>query len=287
MSGTPVPKGSSVALDDAALLDLPSCIGPVCVVTGLPADAKHHHPFRSSIPKDQQHRIPQFSVAGFGNADKVHGLLHHHDIVPRFSDATGWWFVATEKGARSLNRMRAKTGLTPVRAGREFPAYIPHDSEFSDAGCPEPLTADDGDALAAIAAKFAEASALEGTLAWTEGALLIEARDIIARRVEGKREAAQRFADFFVDELHIDKSTVTRRITFASVLPSDCADLGAVKGYEVARAVRDGLMKRDEAVNLGRLLSVSDFRAALKGDTPADDAPCCPTCGRKMKKGAE
>ena len=121
----PVPKGSSIALPDAAFLGTASVHSDRCIFCGAPAENNHHQPPKSHIPKAEQPRIPTFSTDGLGNTSACHGLLHHNNgtlTLQPTDDPRFVWATADKDAAKGINLRRKKYGLRPIEAGVQFMA---------------------------------------------------------------------------------------------------------------------------------------------------------------------
>lgn len=89
------------------------------------------------------------------------------------------------------------------------------------------------------------------TLPYRQGQLLEDARRFFFATVPGKRQAAQAFGEWHRRTLGFSKVKVSRLRTFAK-MPAFAAGMGAIRGYEGACAVRDGLVSPEDVVTMSR-----------------------------------
>lgn len=258
-----------------------------CAVCGMPSSNRHH-----VVPKGMGGTSlaegPRVPLCGSGNTSGCHRLAHGLGLSFRH-DGLGWSYFASDDATADINKRRKRSSLPRIHAGLH-PCIVEPDwdavDEYAaptttDAPCSVTLTM--GDTLAGIQRRIEEAATLEGTLAYAVGVSLTEARRCFAEAYPGKRDASQAYMAWVVDTLRLDKSTVSKREAFAT-LPESAADLGPTRGYLAARAVKCGLATAQEAVEMARALSASDFRATY---WPREERPecriVCPLSGADCK----
>lgn len=258
-----------------------------CPVCGMPS-ANSHHVVPKGMGGTSGPEGPRMPLDGIGNTSGCHRLAHGHGLTFRYSETCGWSFIANDEAAADINKRRKRTGLPRIHGGQHACVPTPDFDAVDDPAAGDaPDSAAVGQELASIESDMDEMDGLTGNLAWIEGNRLVRVRELKAIG-RGKRDAARAFVDWYTNVRHMSRSQVSKLEAFAQ-LSEASADLGVSKGYEVARAVADGLATEDEAASIARALSVSDLRATYWPPKDATETAriVCPLdgtdCPRKNK----
>lgn len=276
-------KGSSISKEDQRFLGRKGIEQDVCCVCGFPSQSKHHHPFKSRIPKEQQKSIPRLSVCGWDNSSGCHGLLQRNLVRPRLSVAGLWtFFCSDEKALKEINERRAVRDYPRVKDGFPFSAIVheqPRDESSEDVGS----------LVHALTLQFQELQMAQNERAYEIGEVLILLSQAFAADYGGdERTGHRKMVEYATESLGMSGAMVARHETYAKHLPPlpEARRLGIAKGYYAARAVKEGRLSVAEACSQAHCLSVSDFRASVwpQREKKEPEPVLCPACGVAIER---
>lgn len=267
-----IPKGDYPPRD-AEWLDTASVLSSTCIVCGARATNNHHNPPRGRFHKDDEKRVPRFSVCGMGNADGCHGLLHHNGGSVTLQPTTDTRFCrayADERAAAQINRRRAKHGLRKVHPGIEFMCVASADDVPFEPGF-------DADIMDTSRREADEADQIEASGAWLKGNALKAVHDHLYA-IYPTHVASKMYRDWLTSLSDPPSKSHDQRLRLFAELSSELArTLPLVKGWMVARAIGEG-WDEDLAIAMAGALSVSDLEAELFGEKVKPEYQPCPAC---------
>lgn len=264
---------------DDRYLGTASVIADRCIVCGARPAEGHHEPPRSRFP-GREAEIPVFSLCGPGNAGGCHALAHRNGgtlTIKPTNDSRWTHAVADERAAAAINRRRKAHGLKPVKPGIEFLCAAHRQADE-----------DEGKVLFALKRRIDEASVVGVAAAWEAGQALRQAREEIETG-RTRPETAEMWREF-LDSLEkpLSKGQASKLMTIATLPREAAMRLSAVNAYQAARAVRDGLLELDEAVELASQLSAQDFRLEVwGGEEDKRECGICPVDGGPCRRAAK